>query len=81
MNAQHLRKGLTTMYMPDYGTVQLLHRLRVAELERRQRGQVYEFSEGELRLARWFERIARAVLRRRETPVHLTRYTPVHLNG
>jgi hypothetical protein len=74
-------KGSTIMYMPDYGTVQLLHQLRVAELERRQRGQVYGFSTGESRMARWFQRIARALMRRRETPVHLTRYTPVHLNG
>lgn len=71
------------MNMSDYGMLHLIHKLRAAEIERKQRAMIYGFAEsaesaeprerlGE-RLRRW--------LRGWGSPSHLARYVPVHLNN
>ncbi len=51
------------MFAPDYGTIQLLHKLRVAEMQRKRRGRAatFEMDSGAVenplsRVRRWLRR-------------------------
>lgn len=70
------------MFMPDYGTVQLLYQDRLRDIERKRRRLVLVFDRNETpadvtgdgrmqRLMRWL---------RHDPPAHLTRALPAHQN-
>ena len=72
-----VNEGQITMFMPDYGTVQLLYEDRLRDIERSGRSLTPFFEKSRLpghlfaALGRWLHR----------TPAQVTRYKPAHQKG
>ncbi len=68
------------MLMPDFGTVQMLYKDRLSEIERKRRRLVLVFEPVDAAADDRQDSLMRRVTRwlRHSPPVHLTRATPVH---